>query len=57
MTKTTFKNDDLSHETLSDDKLQVRDINEKFLQLVWNTVEEQGKKIAGLLIERIIHAN
>ena len=54
MKKTTFKKDDLSLETLSEYKVQVRDINEKFLQLVWNTIEEQGKKITGLLIERII---
>jgi len=54
MTKTTFKKDDLFPETLSEYKLQVRDINEKFLQLVWDTIEEQGKRIAGVLIERII---
>lgn len=54
MTKTTFKKDDLSPETLPEYKLQVRDINEKFLQLVWNTIEEQGKRITGMLIEKII---
>jgi len=54
MTITTLKNDDLTPETSSEYKLQVRDINEKFLQLVWNTIEEQGKKITGQLIEKII---
>jgi hypothetical protein len=54
MTKSKIKNDNLFSENLSVYKLQVRDINEKFLQLVWNTIEEQGKRITGMLIERII---
>ncbi len=54
MGRTSAKKIGLSPEILSGYKLQVCDINEKFLQLVWNTIEEQGNKIAALLIDNII---
>jgi hypothetical protein len=54
MRKTTIKNDDLSPENLSVYKSKVCDIDERYLQLIWDTLEEQGKKITGMLIEKII---
>lgn len=56
MTRTSAKNIGGLPENFSGYKLGVLDINEKFLQLVWNAFEEQGRNITALLIDRIIEA-
>jgi len=54
MTKTTIKKDDSCPENLPVYQLLVSDINEKFLQLVWDTLEEQGRKITCKLIGSVV---
>lgn len=54
MRRTSANNIGLSPENISGYQLQVCDINEKFLQLVWNTISEHGNKITALLIDNII---
>ena len=56
MTRTSTNNIGKLPENFSGYKVGVLDINEKFLQLVWNTFEEQGRKITAMLIDRIIDA-